>query len=112
VNYEPSRLAPKPQDESVRYSALPLSGGTQQARIAKTLNFRQAGEFYRSLPKQEQANLVSNLAGDLGQVKDDTAKYTMLSFFYKADSQYGTALAKALNADASRVQQLASALSE
>jgi catalase len=112
VNYEPSRLAPKPQDASLRYSALPLSGSTQQARIAKTLNFRQAGDFYRSLPKQEQANLVSNLAGDLGQVKDDAAKYTMLSFFYKADSQYGTALAKAVNADASRVQQLASALSE
>jgi catalase len=112
VNYEPSRLAPKPQEPSLRYSALPLSGSTQQARIAKTLNFRQAGDFYRSLSKQEQVNLVSNLAGDLGQVKDDAAKYTMLSLFYKADSQYGAAVAKAVNADVSRVQQLASALSE
>ena len=112
VNYEPSRLAPKPQDAALRYSVLPLAGATQQSRIAKTLNFRQAGDFYRSLPRQEQANLVSNLAGDLGQVKDDATKYTMLSFFHKADSQYGAALAKAVNADVARVQQLAGALSE
>lgn len=112
VNYEPSRLAPKPQDASFRYSAMALSGSTQQARIAKTLNFRQAGEFYRSLSRQDQMNLVANLAGDLGQVKDETTKYTMLSFFQKADSQYGAALAKAVNADAQRVRELAAALSE
>jgi catalase len=112
VNYEPSRLSPKPQNASVKYSALPLTGTTQQARIAKTLNFRQAGAFYRSLSKPQQANLVANLAGDLGQVKDEATKYTMLSFFYKADAQYGTALAKAVNADAKQVQQLAGALSE
>ncbi|WP_082568445.1 catalase [Rhizobacter sp. Root1221] len=112
VNYEPSRIAPKPQDAAVRYSSSALAGSTQQARIAKTLNFRQAGEFYRSLSKQDQANLVANLAGDLGKVKDDTTKYTMLSHFYKADSQYGAAVAQAVKADAGRVQRLAAALSE
>jgi len=112
VNYEPSRLSPKPQDSAFRYSVQALSGSVQQARIAKTLNFRQSGDFYRSLSKQEQANLVANLAGDLGQVKDATTKLTMLSYFYKADSQYGTALAKAVNADAKQVQQLAETLSE
>ncbi|WP_343640994.1 catalase [Roseateles sp.] len=112
VNYEPSRLEPKPQDASLRYSSLPLSGTTQQQRIAKTQNFRQAGDFYRSLSSQEQANLVANLAGDLGQVKDETTKYTMLSFFQKADSQYGAAIAKALNADAQRVRELAAALAD
>lgn len=112
VNYEPSRLAPKPQNAALRYSALPLAGSTQQARIAKTLNFRQAGEFYRSLDKAAQANLIANLAGDLGKVKHDGIKYTMLSHFFKADAQYGTAVAKAVNADAARVQQLASSLSE
>ena len=112
VNYEPSRLAPKPQDAGLRYSSLPLAGSTQQARIAKTLNFRQAGEFYRSLPKQAQANLVANLVGDLGKVKDETTRYTMLSYFYKADSQYGTAVVQAMKANTERVQRLAAALSE
>ncbi|ALN63468.1 catalase [Lysobacter antibioticus] len=112
VNYEPSRLAPKPQDSKNKYSELPLSGTTQQKRIGKTLNFRQAGEFYRSLSATDKGNLVANLAGDLGRVSDDVARYTMLSYFYKADADYGQALAKAMKADAGRVKSLADALSE
>ncbi len=112
VNFEPSTAAPLPQDAAYKYSSLPLAGSTQQARIAKTLNFRQAGEFYRSLSKTDQAHLIANLAGDLGQVKNDTVKYTMLSHFYKADSNYGTEISKALKADVARVQQLAAGLSE
>jgi len=112
VNYEPSRLSPKPQDAALRSSLLPLTGTTQQAAIGKTLNFRQAGEFYRSLSKQAQANLVANLAGDLGKVKNEDTRYTMLSHFYKADSDFGAAISKAVNADAGRAQKLASALSD
>lgn len=112
VNYEPSRLSPKPQDAALRSSPLPLTGTTQQAGIGKTLNFRQAGDFYRSLSKQAQVNLVANLAGDLGKVKNDDTLYTMLSHFYKADSGFGAAISKAVNADAGRAQKLASALSE
>lgn len=112
VNYEPSRLTPRPEDASFKYSALPLSGTTQQARIAKTLNFRQAGEFYRSLTPVEQKNLISNLVGDLGQVRSDETRYTMLSHFYKADADYGTRLAQALKNDVGRVKTLAASLSE
>ncbi|MGA0525379.1 catalase-related domain-containing protein, partial [Escherichia coli] len=79
---------------TVKYSQLPVSGTTQQQRIARTPNFKQAGDYYRSLTAKEQANLVSNLAGDLGQVKDDGVKYTMLSYFQKADAGYGRALAQ------------------
>jgi catalase len=52
------------------------------------------------------------LSGDLGRVTNDTNKYTMLSYFYKADSDYGTRLAHATNADVSRVKDLASHLSD
>jgi len=112
VNYEPSRLTPRPQDESARYSSLKLSGTSQQVGIEKTLNFRQAGEFYRALNKSEQANLISNLAGDLGKVTNDDTRYTMLSHFYKADADYGTRITAAVNADVGRVKQLAIALKD
>jgi catalase len=110
VNYEPSRRAAVADAAQHKYSQLALSGTTQQERIAKTQNFQQAGEFYRSLNRQQQANLVSNLAGDLGQVKDENIKYTMLSYFQKADPAYGKALSAALKADAGRVLALAAAL--
>ncbi|NVD74859.1 catalase [Duganella sp. BJB1802] len=112
VNYQPSEHAALADDAQYKSSQLPLSGATQQARIVKTQNFKQAGDFYRSLDAQQQANLVSNLAGDLGQVKDDGVKYTMLSYFQKADAGYGRALAAALKADGARVAQLAAKLSD
>ncbi len=87
-----------------------MGGSTQQAGIARTQNFKQAGEFYRSLNAQQQANLVANLAGDLGAVKDEGVKYTMLSYFQKADAGYGQALAQALQADPARVESLAAKL--
>lgn len=112
VNYEPSLIEPKPQDAAQKRSRLPLGGSTQQARIAKTLNFRQAGEFYRSLSEKEQASLIVNLSNDLGAVKSEPTKYTMLSYFHKADRDYGRALAKAMGLDQDRVERLASTLVE
>ena len=112
VNYEPSKHVTLGADAQYKYSQLPLTGTTQQSRIVKTQNFKQAGDFYRSLNATEQANLVSNLAGDLGQVKDDGVKYTMASYFQKADAAYGRALAAALRLDNTRVAQLASKLAD
>jgi len=110
VNYEPSRHGKLAADAQYKYSALPLSGATQQSRIAKTQNFQQAGDFYRSLTATEQANLVSNLAGDLGAVKDEDVQYTMASYFHKADAGYGRALAAALRLAGARVVTLAGKL--
>jgi catalase len=110
VNYQPSEHAAVADNAQYKYSQLALTGSTQQQRIARTHDFQQAGEFYRSLDKSQQANLVSNLAGDLGQVRDERVKYTMLSYFQKADAAYGKALAQTLKADTARVESLAAAL--
>ncbi len=112
VNYEPSRNEPKPQDASAKYSSLPLSGSTQQMRTAKTLNFRQAGEFYRSLTKAQQTELIANLGGDLASLKNKETQAVMLSYFYKADANYGAALAKMAKVPVASVQARAAALSE
>jgi catalase len=110
VNYEPTRTGGPVDAAAVKASQLPLAGATQQQRIAKTLNFRQAGEFYRSLSDQEKKNLISNLAGDLGQVKSDDIRYAMLSHFYKADADYGNAITTALGDKPDVVAKLAAAL--
>jgi catalase len=112
VNYEPSTVGEIAQNARYKYVQTPLSGTTQQTAIHKTLDFRQAGEYYRSLSDMDKADLITALSGDLGRVTNDTNKYTMLSYFYKADSDYGTRLAHATNADVSRVKDLASHLSD
>ncbi|NRR31153.1 catalase [Oxalobacteraceae bacterium] len=110
INFQPSAHADLADDAQYKSSQLPLSGTTQQARTAKPQNFKQAGEFYRSLNAQQQANLVANLAGDLGQVKDEKVKTIMLSYFHKADAGYGRALAQALKADTAGVAAQAAQL--
>ena len=67
-----------------------------QKKITKTNDFAQAGDFYKSLSKVDQDNLIKNLSGDLGQVKDKNIQKIMIGYFYKANKDYGTRLAKAL----------------
>ncbi|WP_410017153.1 catalase [Pseudomonas sp. 5P_3.1_Bac2] len=111
VNYEPSALSPKPQAESARYSQLPLSGTTQQQKIYKEQNFKQAGELYRSFTKKEQADLITSLGGALSEAQEP-AKLQMLAYFYKADADYGTALSKVAKGDIARVKALAAKLKD
>ena len=112
VNYEPSgiaEIAERPKYKSVR---TPLMGTTQQMAIHKTLDFRQAGEFYRSLSEIDKTDLVTALSGDLSRVTNDANKYAMLSYFYKADADYGTRLARATDSDITRVKDAAARLSD
>ena len=113
VNYQPSVTAGAlAEDKQFKAIETPLSGTTQQRRIAKNDNFEQAGAFYRALGKQDQDNLISNLAGDLGNVRNTQVKEAMLSHFYKADADYGTRLTAAVKGDLANVKALASKLSD
>ncbi|CAA0090774.1 Catalase [BD1-7 clade bacterium] len=107
VNYEPSRKRPLEVKENARYSETPLAGATLQRAISKQDNFTQAGDLYRSFSGSQKANLISNLAGDLGQVKDTETRQIMLSYFYRADADFGKRLTKALNENIKAVKNLA-----
>ncbi|WP_306817988.1 catalase [Archangium lipolyticum] len=96
VNYEPSITRETEDAPAYLLSRAPLSGTTQQAPIAKTDNFSQAGAFYAALSAAEKERLVKNLAADLGQVRDARVKARMVGFFFSANADYGTRLAKAV----------------
>jgi len=113
VNYQPSAAGGAlAEDAQFRYAQTRLSGTTQQRRIARTNNFEQAGAFYQSLGKKDRDDLIGNLAADLGQVRDPQIKQTMLSYFYKADADYGARLTKAVSGDLADVQLRAARLSD
>ncbi|MCY1083253.1 catalase [Archangium sp. miwbw1] len=96
VNYEPSITRETEDAPAYLLSRAPLSGTTQQAAIEKTDNFSQAGAFYLALSPTERERLVKNLAADLGQVRDARVKARMVGFFFSANAEYGTKLAKAV----------------
>ena len=112
IDYEPSRRKTYAPNADYRPSQLPIAGTTQNVPIEKTLNFAQAGDFYRSLNATEKAHLISNLAGDLGAVRDEEIRNEMVAFFYKADPDYGSKLAQAVNTNLDAVKQRAAQLTE
>ncbi len=107
INYEPSRASgPRSDDQSKEYSRAPLAPSIVQKPIEKQLNFKQAGELYESFDESMKANLIKNMAGDLGRVKDPVVKKTMVSYFYQANADYGTRLAKAVGVELAEVKAL------
>jgi len=112
TNYEPSGIHEVAENSQAKAVRTALLGTTQQQAIAKTRNFMQAGEYYRSLSEQDRADLVTALGADLSHVGNEANKYTMLSYFYKADPDYGSRLAAAAKADVTRVKAAAAQLAD
>jgi catalase len=105
TNYEPSVHPTPGEDSHYKAASWTIPNATiQQKRISKTNDFKQAGDLYRSYSETEKEHLISNLAGDLGQIENPEIVYEMASHFYKADKDYGIRLAKALNLDLKQVQ--------
>lgn len=111
VNYEPSRKEPQAATEKARAVQTPLTGTVQQIGT-KEQNFKQAGELYRSYTAKEKDDLIMNLAADLGNVKDSETKHIMLSYFYKADADYGMRMTKAVKGDMATVKAKAAKLQD
>lgn len=112
VNYEPSRQASKAATTNAKAVATPLDGKVLQQAIKKEQPFKQAGELYRSYTAQEKTDLIRNLGGDLGAVKDAETKNIMLSYFYKADVDYGTRLTQAAKGNLATVKAKAAQLKD
>lgn len=68
--------------------------------------FYQAGDLYRLMSKEQQEVLISNTAEDIMPVTENI-KYRHAAHCYLADKDYGMGLAKALNLDMKKVEELA-----
>lgn len=99
VNYEPNSFEDSPKEAPEYQDSLaPLSGQAGRERIAKTDDFTQAGELYRSFTSAERDHLISNLVSDLRQTNEQIQLRAICNFF-RADSGYGMRLAQELGVD-------------
>lgn len=109
VNYQPSTNLPEvKEDTKFKYSksVFPAGTTTAQAKIDKENNFKQAGDLYKSFSKQDKDNLIKNLGGALGAVKNKTIVAKMIAHFYQADREYGMRLAEAVKMDRKEIEAL------
>jgi catalase len=80
-----------------------LAGTTGRAEYPtadRADDFEQAGLLYRVMKETERARLVANIAGHLRGAGRDIQR-RQLHHFLKADTEYGTRVAKALGLAAS-----------
>lgn len=107
VNYQPSVNKPEVvDDKKFKLSVTKFEGNveTAQAKISKPNDFQQAGELYRSFSQKDKDNLIKNLSGALGAVKNPEIVAKMVYHFYQADREYGTRLAEALKLDRKAIE--------
>ena len=106
VNYDPSvTTSGRIDDRRYEASKAPLRGSVRQRPIRRTQNFEQAGKLYESFTAEQKTNLISNLAGDLNQVKNSSVKTILVSYFYQANPDYGTRLARAVDVELEAVRE-------
>ncbi|MBW4841199.1 MAG: catalase, partial [Paenibacillaceae bacterium] len=101
INYEPNSFDSSPkEDPAYRDSVVPVSGQIGREKIAKTDDFTQAGELYRSFTDEEKDHLIANLVNDLLQTPEQVQLRAVCNFF-RADREYGMRLAQGLGVDIS-----------
>ena len=98
------------EDAQFKAAPLALSGATQQKIIARTLNFKQAGDRFRELPAAEKDALIANFAGDLRKVRNAKVRVQIAAHAYAADASYGERLAKETKTDLAQVKAVAARL--
>jgi catalase len=110
-NYQPSRASNTiAEDRSFDYSPVALGALRCISPYALKTSIGRLVSCIRSVSKQDQDDLITNLVGDLSQVTNPDTVLEMVSHFYKADVNYGTRLAESLHLDLHQVEARAAKL--
>ncbi len=96
-NYEPSNYEVPTESPEYKEPPLPISGDADRynPRTPENDDFKQAGDLYRILPEEEKKDLVNNIVNAMKPVSKSIQKI-QLSYFYKADPEYGSSIAEGL----------------
>lgn len=98
ANYEPNSRGGPVETGDVR-PGIEVSGQAHaqpQAKHAEDDDFVQAGMLYRVMSEAERGRLVDRIAGGLSQVTIDGVVERSVSYFRKADADFGDRLEKAI----------------
>lgn len=98
-NYEPSSTGRLGEATPAGAPHAPhVQGSVQRTRIARTNDYRQAGERYRSIEPWERYDLVKNLADQLPRCEPGVQE-KMVWHFAQCDAGFGDRAADGLGMD-------------
>lgn len=96
-----------PANSKYALSRYGVSGQVMKQAVTPTDDFTQVGQLYRSYSPYERGELIKNLTSDIGAVKSHETQVREVSYFYKADTDYGTRLAKSIGLSVDEVKAAA-----
>jgi catalase len=99
-NYEPNSFDGPVQTNEPHSAGLPAAGvsGAYQWDRRGTDDFEQAGALYRLIDDAARQRLADNIAGGLAQVNNEGIVERSVSYFRKADPDYGDRIERAISA--------------
>lgn len=107
VNYEPNSFDGPVQDPSFSEPPLEINGHAARYDHRKgNDDYKQPGNLFRLMNKEEQTRLVSNLTESMQSVPE-RIQARQVTHFYKADHSYGEMVAEKLNLDMDKIHRLA-----
>lgn len=96
VNYEPNSFGGPVEDPAFREPPLALSGDADRYNHREgNDDYKQAGDLFRLMSKEQKKQLFSNIAAAMGGVPENICR-RQIEHFSKADPAYGAGVAKAL----------------
>jgi catalase len=98
-NYEPNSYGGPAQSNEPLYAPLEvhgLTGSHPYERHPEDDDFVQAGALYRVMSEEGKNHLIDNIAGQLACVSRNDVVERSISYFRKADADYGERIEKAL----------------
>ena len=98
-NYEPNSHGGPAQTSAATDLGYDVAGSVGPRGLVKHAeddDFAQAGALYRVMKEDEQQRLIGNLDGGLAQVTRPEVIERSISYFAKADPDYGRRLAAAV----------------
>ncbi|MDR3063541.1 MAG: catalase [Methanobrevibacter sp.] len=106
-NYYPNSQNGPEQDISFKPPAFEIQGVIDKhTRPVEDVDFVQTGEFWRRvLSDEDKEHLVYNLKVHLGNAQE-RIQYRQTALFYKAEPEYGIAVANALGLNIDQVEKL------
>ncbi|KZX11147.1 catalase [Methanobrevibacter filiformis] len=108
-NYYPNSFNGSEPDSTVTPPTIDVDAHiNRHTREIEDVDFVQVGEFWRRvLSKTDKEHLVYNLKQHLGNAQE-RIQYRQTALFYKAEPEYGTAVANALGLNTEKVKELSS----
>jgi len=107
-NYYPNSFEGPEPEPDVAEPALEFSGkAARQKFVHPNDDFVQAGNLYRKVMTDEaREHLIGNIVDHLGNAKKEI-QLRQTALFYRADTEYGSRVAKGLGLDIKEVKKLA-----